>query len=118
MTLEAVDNEGRATVTIDGESSTAYLIKDHWYFGGNAKHAHSTLKRKRIGADTDAIKSYSVGKLPPAHLHARAKRYAVKLFLAHYHETGYRLRFGEEPPAPYPISHLGHTHRIPVPNPV
>jgi hypothetical protein len=95
-----------------------YQIEGKWYYGGNAKAAHDVLKRKKIGKDTDAIKSYRVGKLPPAHIHARAKRYAVKLFLAHYHETGYRLHFGTEPPAPYPIQHLGHVHRIPVPNPV
>jgi hypothetical protein len=72
-------------------------------------------KEYEIGKDTDAYKAYSVGKLPPAHIHARAKRYAVKLFLAHYHETGYRLHYGEEPPAPYPIAVLGHAHRIPAP---
>ena len=43
------------------------------------------LKTKNYGKDTDAYKSYSVGKLPPAHIHAMARRYAVKLFLAHLH---------------------------------
>lgn len=55
---------------------------------------------------------YATGKLPPGHLHARAKRYAVKLFLAHYHEQGCRLVLGTEPPMPYPIAHLGHAHKI------
>ena len=102
----------------DGEQVTCYQINDVWYYGGNAQAAHSALTRKKIGKDTDAYKSYVTGKLPPAHIHARAKRYAVKLFLAHFHETGYKLHYGTEPPAPYPIQHLGHVHRIPAPNPV
>jgi hypothetical protein len=102
----------------DGELVSCYKINGVWYHDGNAKAAHDVLARKKIGKDTDAIKSYSIGKLPPAHIHSRAKRYAVKLFLAHYHETGYRLHYGTEPPAPYPIAHLGHVHRIPAPNPV
>jgi hypothetical protein len=107
-------NKG-AYIVRDDEMVSAYLIEGKWYVGGNAKAAWQTLNRKKIGKDTDAYKAYSVGKLPPAHIHARAKRYAVKLFLAHYHETGYRLHYGEEPPAPYPIAVLGHAHRIPAP---
>lgn len=54
--------------------------------------------------------------LPPAHIHARARRYAVKLFLAHFHEISYRLAFGKPPPLPYPIVHLeGHNDIIAVP---
>lgn len=112
------DGNGHGTFVMDGEVTACREIHGKWYYGGNAKAAYETLARKKIGKDTDAIKSYSVGKLPPAHIHARAKRYAVKLFLAHYHETGYRLHFGTEPPAPYPIAVLGHAHRIPAPNPV
>lgn len=56
--------------------------------------------------------TYAAGALPDGHLHARAKRYAVKLFLAHYHEQGCRIVRGEEPPLPYPIAHLRHVHRV------
>jgi hypothetical protein len=74
--------------------------------------AVAALERKKFGKDTEARKHYEAGKLPPAHIHARAKRYAVKLFLAHYHETGYILLHGVKPPLPYPIAHLGHAHVI------
>ena len=50
--------------------------------------------------------------LPPAHIHARARRWVVKLFLAHYHAQAYRLRYDREPPNPYPIEHMGHVHWI------
>jgi len=81
-----------------------------------AEQAAAKLAKFKIGKNTDAYKWYSSGKLPPAHIHARAKRYAVKLFLAHYHEMGFRLLLHKEPPVPYPIAILGHAHRIPAPN--
>lgn len=77
-----------------------------------ADQAAAMLNRFKIGADTDARKHYEQGKLPPAHLHARAKRYAVKLFLAHWHEVAYRNRYGEDPPKPYAIDILKHAHHI------
>jgi len=55
---------------------------------------------------------YQLGKLPDGHIHARAKRYAVKLFLSHYHEKAYELHYGKKPPLPYPIAILGHAHKI------
>jgi hypothetical protein len=115
---KGVNPDGSHLFAIDSELVSVYTIDGRYFYGGNAKAAHDVLKRKKIGKDTEAIKSYAVGKLPPAHIHARAKRYAVKLFLAHYHETAYRLHYGTEPPAPYPIAVLGHAHRIPAPNPV
>lgn len=72
---------------------------------------------KRVRKETEAYKHYIKGKLPPAHIQRRSERYAVKLFLAHYHEVAYKLHFGEDPPLPYPIAHLGHAHKIEVPVP-
>ncbi len=68
--------------------------------------SHPSHKQKTI---------YSEGKLPDGHIHARAKRYAVKLFLAHLHDVWYRHEYGEAPPLPYPIAHLGHAHKIDPP---
>lgn len=79
-----------------------------------ADAAAAALKAKKIGKETEAFKAYSVGLLPPAHVHARAKRYAVKLFLSHYWERGRKLA-GLPVPEPYPIAHLGHAHRIEPP---
>lgn len=78
--------------------------------------AERILATRKVGADTDLRKALEAGKLAPSHLHARARRYAVKLFLAHFFEVAYRHEYGAEPPAPYPIAHMGHVHRIPVPN--
>lgn len=76
------------------------------------EQADAVLKSKNIGKSTEAYQYYLAGELPPAHIHARAKRYAVKLFLAHYHEVAYKLHYRRQPPLPYPIVHLGHVHHI------
>lgn len=80
--------------------------------GEYAAQAAAILASKRIGADTEAYKAYSAGKLPKAHIHARARRWAVKLFLSHLHAEMYRAHFGKEPPAPFAIAILGHAHMI------
>ena len=77
-----------------------------------ADQAADILKTKKIGKDTIAYAHYSEGRLPPAHIHARAKRYAVKLFLSHWHAEAYREHHGEEPPLPYPIARLNHAHAV------
>jgi len=81
-----------------------------------AEQAAEQLKRKNFKKTTIAYKNYITGKLPPGHIHARAKRYAVKIFLSHYHHVAYEIRFGEKPPKPFVIEHLGHVDYIPAPN--
>ena len=86
--------------------------EDYYY----AKQAEAIIEKKRIGKTTDAYKAYSQGKLPPAHIHARAKRWAVKLFLAHWHHVAYEIRYDAPPPKPYILNQEGHTHYIAPPN--
>ena len=83
--------------------------------GEFADQAARKLEKFKIGKTTDAYKHYAAGQLPPAHIHARAKRYAVKLFLAHLHEIGWRRELKKEPPMPYALSALDHAHRIEPP---
>lgn len=80
--------------------------------GEFAEQAKAVLLRKKIGKDTEAYKAYSVGKLPPAHIHARARRWTIKIFLYHWFAEAYRRRWNKEAPMPYVIEHLGHTHLI------
>lgn len=86
--------------------------------GGNKETAAKILVERKFGKDTDAYKHLSGGKLPPAQIDARARRWATKLFLAHLHEVWYFSRFGKLPPFPYPLSILGHdkSHYIPPPS--
>ena len=77
-----------------------------------------SLAAKRFGDDTQAKKHYLEGKLPPARIHLRAKRWAVKLFLAHYHHVLYESTHGTPPPKPYILAKDPelHTHFIAPPN--
>jgi len=71
--------------------------------GAFADQAARVLATKNIGRDTQARAYYEAGKLPPAHVHARAKRWAVKIFLAHLHDVWHRAEKGVPAPEPYVI---------------
>lgn len=78
-------------------------------------HAGYDLKgypewRKKIG-----IPSGPVPMLPPGIIDARARRYAVKLFLSHLHHVMYECRYGKEPPKPYILNQPGHVHFLAPP---
>ena len=81
---------------------------------GDNKELAEQLKEK-VGKNTEAYKHFSNGLLPPGQIDARARRYAVKLFLSHLHGAWYETHFGTKPPLPYPIAHMGHAHFIPSP---
>jgi len=70
----------------------------------------------KVGKSTDAYKYNAKGMLPPGHIHARATRYAGKIFLAHWHHVAYELHYGTPPPKPYIIEIGGHTHYIKPPH--
>lgn len=81
--------------------------------GELAPQAAERLKQARAKKlDAGLIELFESGKLPAMALHERSKRWAVKVFLSHYHSAAYRLHYGTEPPLPYPIAHLGHAHVI------
>ena len=83
--------------------------------GDYSDQAAKKLEDFKIGRDTDAYGWYSQGKLPPAHIHSRAKRYAVKLFLAHLHHVMFENKYGTPPPKPYILTQPGHVHFIAPP---
>jgi hypothetical protein len=98
-----------------GKETDAYK----WYAGClTSESAESILLGDKVGKLKDLIKEAGTGTpmLPPAHINERSKRYAVKLFLAHYHEIAFEYEFGIKPPNPYAISILGHAHKLEVPN--
>jgi len=112
--------------------------------GELSDQAKEKLARFNIAKTTDAYKWYSgsitdeqaryylttgtlppaietegekVQMLPPAHIHARARRYAVKMFLSHLHYVWFKEEFKKEPPVPYMLQpEKGHTHFIAPPN--
>ncbi len=72
---------------------------------------------KKMPKTSPTQEHYGAGKLPQHHIHARCRRWTVKLFLSHFFEYRYRLEMGAEPPKPYPMSILGHKDYIPSPFP-
>lgn len=83
--------------------------------GDFADQAAASLKERTI-RDADLKKKLESGQLPDGRIELRARRYAVKLFLAHYHHVAYETEFGQIPPKPYALTHLGHAHYIAPPN--
>lgn len=85
--------------------------------GAFAEQAAAVLVAKRFKGETGAKAAYESGILPPGHIHARAKRWAVKLFLAHWHAVAYRYHYGTDAPKPYVLTPAGgHAHEITPPN--
>jgi hypothetical protein len=74
--------------------------------------AKGELEKKKFKVEDSVTKKRLLaGMLSDAHLHARAKRRAVKMFLAHYWAKG---REGKGLPVhnPYPIDIMGHSGKI------
>lgn len=81
--------------------------------GSFAGQAKAVLEKKKIGKDTEARKHYEAGHLPPGHIEARAERWAVKIFLAHWHEAAFVDAYHKLPPKPYVLEHVeGHSTEI------
>jgi hypothetical protein len=67
---------------------------------------------KRLAGDPGS----GVSMLPPARIQLRSQRYAVKLFLSHWHHVAYESTNGEPPPFPYILTRPEHTHYLAPPN--
>jgi hypothetical protein len=114
---------GESFVKVSGKETATY---GHLYLMRKAYEAQKNERgdyadqaetwAKRVGKETIAYQHYKEGRLPPGHLHSRAKRYAVKIFISHWHTCAYFLRFGQLPVKPYAIEHLGHAHLTLPPN--
>ena len=73
-----------------------------------AAAAEKELAAKKFKSDNATRKRLEAGKLSDAHLHARAKRRAVKMFLSHYWLKG-REELGLPIPGPYAGDIMGHS---------
>lgn len=82
--------------------------------GVYAPLAEEALASKNYGKDTSSYQCYVEGKLPPAQIHNRSKRYAVKIFISHLFEAMYMDKYHCKVPYEiYPIAHMEHTDYIP-----
>lgn len=130
--LEAIDIPGRKTsqyrlfgdikYTYDSDYGPLYK---QWKVeeevanerGDFKAQAVAALVAKNYGKDTVARQFYEQGMLPPAQIHARARRKAVKLFLSHWWEVAYECHYHKKPDVkPYVIDRLGHKDYVAPPN--
>jgi hypothetical protein len=88
------------------------------------------IKRNETGGNVDRAKAFTVsagatkavkdklkdGKLPDFNIDARARRYAVKIFLSHLHAVWHWHHFQKHAPTPYAIVFGDHVHTIEVPH--
>jgi hypothetical protein len=82
--------------------------------GDNAERAKTF---KVSSGATKAVKDKLKNEqLPDFNIDARARRYAVKIFLSHLHAVLYFDHFKKAPPKPFPISILGHADEIHIPH--
>jgi hypothetical protein len=111
-----VKNRNRAT-DIYGK---VYAERKAWESERNDRGVYAEAAAKSLATrkfkDVELRKLYESGRLPAGRIELRARRYATKLFLSHYQHVAYVVRFGEEPPKPYALTHLEHSHFIAPPN--
>lgn len=88
-----------------------YIMKNE--NGEYAEDAKRILAEKNWDTNTATYKRLSEGMLSDAHILARARRYAVKLFISHVFEAMYYAEYREEPPKTYVIQYMGHHDYIP-----
>jgi hypothetical protein len=92
-----------------------------WYSGcyspedAQTIHDTDTAKRQSVAKKLAKKPGEGVPMLPPAHIDARARRWAVKLFLSHLHAVWFKEHYGKDAPEPYALAITGHAHLIPVP---
>lgn len=84
--------------------------------GMYAEQARIALTTKRYRDETKAKEYYEQGKLPPAHIQARAERWTAKFTLSHLYEVMYEHHYQEECRKPWIISIGGHQDYVPPPN--
>lgn len=83
--------------------------------GDYAEFAARILATKNFKANqTKSV--LQTGKLSDGQIDAQARRFAVKIFLSHYHAVAYQEHHGKPAPRPYIIEHGGHVHEIAIPN--
>ena len=83
--------------------------------GEYAEHAYETLMNVN-SKNKDTIAILQSGKLPDEQIEQQARRFAVKIFLSHYHTIAYQEHYGVAPYRPNSITIDGVEQHIEIPN--
>lgn len=82
--------------------------------GAFAEKAKKQLEIKtwKVNKTSSLLKQ---GFLSPAQIDAQARRFAVKIFLSHFHAVWFEDYYEKPAPTPYAIAHMGHVHELAIP---
>lgn len=101
-----------------GPSTESYKWMNAYYTA--SMHEGAPVTRLIEGAnkmtEEERIAAGGVVMVPPQAIHGRSRRYAVKMFLSHYWQVGFELRYGRPAPNVYVLEHGGHVDKIDPPN--
>lgn len=109
---------GESFVKVSGNPKSLYgrlyLERKAYELACNEEGRYESQAKERLARNPRSRESgaWKKGKLSQGHIHSRAKRWTVKLFLSHFHSAAMVLKLGKEPPVPYAIAHLGHVHYV------
>ena len=84
--------------------------------GDYADQARAILAGKNV-KDAKLKAFLEAGRLSDGHIDNRARRWAVKMLLSHFHYVCYKVERGIAPPLPFAIAHGGHADWIAPPHP-
>jgi len=74
-----------------------------------------TVKTTAKMSEEERIAAGGIIMIPPQAIHGRSRRYAVKMFLSHFWQVGYEIKYGKPAPNAYVLEHGGHVHKIDPP---
>lgn len=83
--------------------------------GDYADFAKSILESKNF-KQNETRRKLEAGILSDGQIDAQARRFAVKIFLSHYHAVAFQDCYDKPAPTPYIIAHGDHVHQIAIPN--
>lgn len=114
-------NAGAATAAIEARDYGKDTNARAWYSGQFTPEAAREWLDKEPRPMQPDEKNGDCGlpMLPPAHVHARARRWVEKLFLSHVHHVMYEDYYGTAPSQPYAFEQLkneDHRHYLAPPN--
>lgn len=84
-----------------------------WYTG---KYKRADFRGQFITGIEPSEGEKGLPMLPPAHIYARSKAYAIRTLIYHLHQVMYEDRFNRPVPFPYAIQQQGHADFYPPPS--
>jgi hypothetical protein len=101
----------------------AYDYRKKFEEDRNEKGYYKEMARERLATRFTTIDregspylAFIQDKIPPHHVDKIARRWAIKLFLEHFHQVSFYERYGMLPPRSYRVSMLGGQDRYVCPN--